>query len=325
MKFSTFALGMFAGMAASAAIPASVVDGMNLSDNGLGTFLPLAFCLIPIESLSSSFQPSNQSSHPTNIFFSPTSIGLVNAGDPVCHKNSDCGPGIGYCYKGICVADPPKVERDDPICHKNSDCGPGVGYCYKGICVADPPKLTRDDASIVTCHTNKDCFNGLCIAGICHWGIGESSASNTANQNSASLVQTSEPADPVCHKNSDCGPGVGYCYHGICLADPPKLTSRDDPICHKNSDCGPGVGYCYHGICVADPPMLARDEQTDPVCHKNSDCGPGVGYCYHGICVAGPPVVPRGEEADPVCHKDSDCGPGVGYCYHGICLAEPPK
>ncbi|KAH1311753.1 hypothetical protein KXX47_005443, partial [Aspergillus fumigatus] len=168
MKFSTFALGMFAGMAASAAIPASVVDGMNLSDNGLG---------------------------------------LVNAGDPVCHKNSDCGPGIGYCYKGICVADPPKVERDDPICHKNSDCGPGVGYCYKGICVADPPKLTRDDASIVTCHTNKDCFNGLCIAGICHWGIGESSASNTANQNSASLVQTSEPADPVCHKNSDCGPG----------------------------------------------------------------------------------------------------------------------
>lgn len=121
MKFSTFALGMFAGMAASAAIPASVVDGMNLSDNGLGTFLPLAFCLIPIESLSSSFQPFNQSSHPTNIFFSPTSIGLVNAGDPVCHKNSDCGPGIGYCYKGICVADPPKVERDDPICHKNSD------------------------------------------------------------------------------------------------------------------------------------------------------------------------------------------------------------
>jgi hypothetical protein len=26
----------------------------------------------------------------------------------------------------------------------------------------------------------------------------------------------------VCHKNSDCGPGVGYCYHGICLAEPPK-------------------------------------------------------------------------------------------------------
>ncbi|KAF7170911.1 hypothetical protein CNMCM6106_005443 [Aspergillus hiratsukae] len=217
MKFSTLVLGMSAGMAASAAIPASV-DDKNTSDNGLG---------------------------------------LVNLADPACHKDSDCGPGVGYCYNGICVAYPPKVvERADPACHKDSDCGPGVGYCYKGICVAYPPKVTRDDASIVHCATNEDCFNGLCIAGICHWGIGEDPASNTANENTSTLFQTSEPADPDCHKDSDCGPGVGYCYHGICVANPPLLARGEqaDPACHKDSDCGPGVGYCYHGICVAYPP-----------------------------------------------------------------------
>jgi hypothetical protein len=36
------------------------------------------------------------------------------------------------------------------------------------------------------------------------------------------MFERDEQTDPACHKDSDCGPGVGYCYHGICVANPPQ-------------------------------------------------------------------------------------------------------
>ncbi|KKK18197.1 hypothetical protein AOCH_005630, partial [Aspergillus ochraceoroseus] len=139
------------------------------------------------------------------------------------------------------------------------------------------------------------------------------------------------PMDCFTDDDCKSNPKGHVCVSHICVRSRPVLTetlhpeSRDptDPNCHNDRDCQ--GGYCYNGICIADPPPVmrfARRSPADPNCHNDRDCQGG--YCYRGICIADPPP-PQFETrapTDPNCHNDRDCQ--GGYCYNGICIADPP-
>ncbi|KAL2860514.1 hypothetical protein BJX68DRAFT_87719 [Aspergillus pseudodeflectus] len=102
-------------------------------------------------------------------------------------------------------------------------------------------------------------------------------------------------AQDICRLDSDC-PSDGSCINFSCIvADTSafRFIDRRSPQgvnCHNSVDCD--GGHCYHGICVAEPPRLESElESRSPqtlICHNSADCDGG--YCYRGICVASPPM-----------------------------------
>ncbi|KAL3464316.1 hypothetical protein BJX64DRAFT_254702 [Aspergillus heterothallicus] len=148
-------------------------------------------------------------------------------------------------------------------CETDADCVHDPrGHICKGNWFCMPPSMifkresVRDIVAKNLCRVNSDCssdetcFNFSCVAK----SVGEAPTFRHIRRS---------PQHLDCHNSVDCE--GGYCYHGICLAEPPRLESELESrspqglICHNSADCE--GGSCYKGICVAEPPMAHTPKQ----------------------------------------------------------------
>ncbi|KAL2850705.1 hypothetical protein BJY01DRAFT_209574 [Aspergillus pseudoustus] len=155
-------------------------------------------------------------------------------------------------------------------CETDADCvDDSRGHFCKGHWFCMPPFIitkresVRDIAAQNFCRANSDCPSDETCSNFSCVAKSVDKAPKVDDSASAFRFIRRSPQSLICHNSVDCD--GGYCYHGICVAEPPRLDSELESrspqglICHNSADCDGGV--CYHGICVAEPPMAQTPKQ----------------------------------------------------------------
>jgi hypothetical protein len=189
----------------------------------------------------------------------PGACGSTQSDDPCLSDVSQCSVGqrclfndgglaVGQNAIGAC-----RAAASNGVCRNDSECPPGDGCAYPGVCLKNIPLNADCAPAAPLCEAPSQCRTGRDGGARCIAGLSQpcsDTAFGTCNNGTCSngiCLLTGFVGGP-CNANSDCAEGKCNGDSGVnsqCIIGDAALGSA----CRVNSQCGSGV--CRAGVCVA--------------------------------------------------------------------------
>ena len=199
-----------------------------------------------------------------------------------CDTSGDCRGGE-LCREGVC----------------REACGAGE------LCEGERAVCDVDRGVCVSCLSDSDCEDGLCVASECVAGMCRANTDCRGGE-VCDVAGGGVCVEVQCRESADCAGGE-ICRDFLCVSAPPPCSSDAD--CADSETCVSGVceprGCASDGDCAGGERCVAGS--CEPIgCTTDTDCGGGE-ICDAGRCVSSG------------CTRDGDCGP-TERCISGTCL-----